>query len=53
LGYSTEASLDYRFAKEWTMGAAALRDARITGLDGPDVDRDVVELRLTWERARN
>jgi hypothetical protein len=53
LGYSTEASLDYRIAKEWTIGAAALRDARITDLDGPDVDRDVVQLRVTWERARN
>jgi hypothetical protein len=53
LGYSTEASVDYRFAKEWTIGAAALRDARITNLDGPDVDRDVVQLRVTWERARN
>ena len=53
MGYSTEGALDYRFAKEWTIGAAAVRDARITDLDGPNVDRDVVQLRLTWERARN
>jgi hypothetical protein len=52
LGYSSEASLDYRFAKQWTIGAAALRDARITDLDGPDVDRDVVQVRMTWEQAR-
>jgi hypothetical protein len=52
MGYSGEASLDYRFAKEWTFGVAALRDARLTDLSGPQVDRDVVQLRLTWERAR-
>jgi hypothetical protein len=54
VGYTGEAELDYRFAKEWTVGAAALRDARVTDTDfGQQVDRDVVQLRLTWERARN
>jgi hypothetical protein len=62
MGYSGEASVDYRFAKEWALGFAALRDARLyeptqraadgTVLRGPDVDRDAVQLRLTWERAR-
>ena len=50
-GYSGEVSLDYRIAREWTMGVAALRDARLNDTNvGPQVDRDVVQLRLTWER---
>ena len=54
VGYTGEADLDYRFGKEWTVGVAALRDARLTDRDfGQQVDRDVVLLRMTWERARN
>ncbi|MFL5424910.1 MAG: hypothetical protein ACJ783_07730 [Myxococcales bacterium] len=54
LGYTGEADLDYRIGKEWTVGVAALRDARLTDRDvGQQVDRDVVQLRVTWERARN
>jgi hypothetical protein len=54
MGYSGEADLDYRIAKEWTVGLAVLRDARLTDRDvGRQVDRDVVQLRVTWERARN
>jgi hypothetical protein len=54
LGYTGEVDVDYRIAKEWTVGLAALRDARLTDRDvGRQVDRDVVQLRVTWERARN
>ena len=50
-GYSGEASLDFRIGREWTIGVAALRDARLTDVNvGPQVDRDVVQMRLTWER---
>jgi hypothetical protein len=54
LGYGTELDVDYHIAKEWTVGLAAARDARLTDIDvGQQVDRDVVQLRVTWERARN
>ena len=54
VGYGCELDVDYRIAKEWTVGLAALRDARLTDRDvGRQVDRDVVQLRVTWERARN
>ncbi|MFL5311061.1 MAG: hypothetical protein ACJ79H_11470 [Myxococcales bacterium] len=50
-GYSGEVSLDYRIGREWTVGLAGLRDARLNDTDvGRQVDRDVVQLRLTWER---
>jgi hypothetical protein len=52
-GYSGEVSLDYRINREWTVGVAGLRDARLNDTNvGPQVDRDVVQLRLTWERFR-
>jgi hypothetical protein len=54
LGYTGEVGVDYRMAKEWTVGVSALRDARLTDTDvTQQVDRDVVQLRVTWERARN
>src|SRR3954463_439255 len=54
LGDTGEAGPDHRCGKEWTGGVAALRDARLTDRDvGQQVDRDVVQLRVTWERARN
>jgi len=52
-GYSGEVSLDYRIGREWTVGVAGLRDARLNETNaGPQVDRDVVQMRLTWERFR-
>ncbi len=52
-GYSGEVSLEYRVGREWTVGIAGLRDARLNDRDLlPQVDRDVVQLRLTWERFR-
>jgi hypothetical protein len=54
LGYGTELDVDYRIAKEWTVGVAAAREARLTDtVITQNVDRDVVQLRVTWERARN
>ena len=52
-GYSGEVSLEYRVGREWTVAVAGLRDARLDDRDlMPQVDRDVVQLRLTWERFR-
>ena len=52
-GYTGEVSLDYHVGREWTIGVAGLRDGRLTDMDlGRQVDRDVVQLRLTWERFR-
>jgi len=54
LGYGTELDVDYRIAKEWTVGLAAAREARLTDTTvTQNVDRDVVQLRVTWERAHN
>lgn len=51
VGYSAEAGLDWHFAREWTLGLAGLRDARLTDRFGFNVDRDVFQLRISWERA--
>ena len=52
-GYTGEVSLDYHMTREWTVGVAALRDARLFHeFDGLQPDRDVVQMRLTWERFR-
>jgi hypothetical protein len=51
-GYTGEISLDYHVTREWTLGLAALRDAPINSFDTMRVDRDVVQMRLTWERFR-
>ena len=52
-GYTGEVSVDYHIGREWTVGVAALRDARLNDVNvGRQVDRDVVQLRLTWERFR-
>jgi hypothetical protein len=53
VGYSGEVSLEYRVGREWTVGIAGLRDARLNDRELlPQVDRDVVQMRLTWERFR-
>jgi len=52
-GYTGEAAVDYHLGREWTVGVAVLRDARLNDVNvGRQVDRDVVQLRLTWERFR-
>ena len=52
VGYGGEVSVDYRIGREWKVGVAALRDARLSDTNvGLMTDRDVFQLRLTWERA--
>jgi hypothetical protein len=52
-GYTGEVSLDYHLTREWSVGVAALRDARLIHQVGEvQADRDVVQMRLTWERFR-
>jgi hypothetical protein len=53
LGYGGEVGLDWMFTRNLKLGVAALRDARLNNLAlAQQVDRDVVQLRLTWEKAR-
>jgi hypothetical protein len=53
-GYGGEAGLDWAFTRELKFGISAARDARLydptPGL--ASVDRDVVQVRLTYEKAR-
>jgi hypothetical protein len=53
-GYGSEAGADWAITRELRFGIAATRDARIyDGNVGPgSVDRDVVQVRLTYEKAR-
>jgi hypothetical protein len=53
LGYGTEVGLAWKFTRDLRMEAAALRDARINDVTiAQQVDRDVFQLRLVWEKAR-
>lgn len=53
LGYGGEAGLDWSFTQNLKLGVAAMRDARINaGTVAQQVDRDVFQMRLTWEKAR-
>lgn len=53
LGYGAEAGLDWSFTKNLRLGVAAVRDARLNDMQAAaQVDRDVVQMRLTWEKAR-
>ena len=53
MGYGAEVAVDYALTREVKIGVAGLRDARLNDFTtGQRVDRDVVQLRLTWERAR-
>lgn len=52
LGYGGEVSAGWKLTKEWKVGLAALRDAQINSNFPRQVDRDVLQLRLTWERAK-
>jgi hypothetical protein len=53
IGYSAELGLDWRFGREWSLGLAGLRDARLTQRNVFNVDRDVFQLRISWEKARD
>jgi len=53
LGYSTEAALGWKFTRDLRIEAAGLRDARLNDLTvARQVDRNVLQLRLTWEKVR-
>ena len=52
IGYGGEASVSWKLSNEWKVGVAALRDAQINDPYLAKVDRDVLQLRLTWERAK-
>ncbi|TMB39261.1 MAG: hypothetical protein E6J58_07535 [Deltaproteobacteria bacterium] len=53
LGYGTEVGLAWKFTRDLRIEAAALRDARINDLTtAHQVDRNVAQLRLVWEKAR-
>lgn len=53
LGYGAEAGLDWNFTRDLRLGIAATRDARLNDVQtAAQVDRDVVQMRLTWEKAR-
>ncbi len=54
LGYGAGVGLDYRIGRAWILGATAARDARLGGADADHiVDRNVFQLRLTWESPRD
>lgn len=53
IGYSTEAGVAWKFTRDVRMELAALRDARIgNAAQAAQIDRDVVQLRFVWEKAR-
>ncbi len=53
LGYGGEAGLDWSFTTNLKLGVAAMRDARLNDVTtAQQVDRDVFQIRLTWEKAR-
>ncbi|MCA1825530.1 MAG: hypothetical protein ABR567_06960 [Myxococcales bacterium] len=54
VGWGGEVGLDWSFTRNLKLGVAAMRDARLydPAIAAPLVDRDVVQLRLTWEKAR-
>ncbi len=52
IGYGGEATVSWKLSNEWKVGVAALRDAQINDPYLAKVDRNVLQLRLTWERAK-
>ena len=53
LGYGGEAALGWKFTRDLRLEFAALRDARLNDVTvANQVDRNVFQLRLTWEKAR-
>jgi hypothetical protein len=53
VGYGTEAGLAWKFTRDLRMEVAAMRDARLSDPDTAAlVNRDVVQMRLVWEKAR-
>ena len=53
LGYTADASAAWKFTRDLRLEFAALRDARLNDLElAQQVDRDVLQLRFVWEKAR-
>jgi hypothetical protein len=53
LGYDAEAGVAWKFTRDLRLEFAALRDARLNDVTvAQQVDRNVLQLRLTWEKAR-
>jgi hypothetical protein len=53
LGYGTEVGLGWKFTRDLRVEVAALRDARLNDVTvAQQVDRNVLQLRLIWEKAR-
>lgn len=54
VGYGAGAGLDWLLGRAWTLGGTVARESRLGG-DAVDhlVDRNVVQLRLTWEQPRD
>jgi hypothetical protein len=53
LGYGVEGAVGWKFTRDLRLEFAALRDARLNDVTvAQQVDRDVFQLRLTWEKAR-
>lgn len=53
LGYGIEAGVGWKFTRDLRIEVAAVRDARVNDVTvAQQVDRNVFQLRLTWEKAR-
>jgi len=53
LGYGVEVGMAWKFTRDLRLEFAALRDARLNDVTvAQQVDRNVFQLRLTWEKAR-
>jgi hypothetical protein len=53
LGYGAELGVGWKFTRDLRLEFAALRDARLNDLTAAaQVDRNVMQLRMTWEKAR-
>jgi hypothetical protein len=53
VGYGVEVGMAWKFTRDLRIEVAALRDARLNDVTvAQQVDRNVLQLRLTWEKAR-
>jgi hypothetical protein len=52
LGYDVGAGVGWKLTRDLRVELAALRDARLFDSTAYQVDRNVVQMRLTWEKAR-
>jgi hypothetical protein len=52
LGYDVGAGVGWKLTRDLRVEVAALRDARLFDTTALQVDRNVFQMRLTWEKAR-